>query len=187
MIKTLSLTTAALLTVASSASAGVVDYEIVFQGSATDGISQVAFDIYHLEITNNSGDALLTFNNIGINGAFVQATASTKTSTTLELAPGFFQGETFWSGAGVAPSLFGNSTDDAGSLSAESVASLGTPWVASGATGTIAVFSVAAGGDAPVFQGGFAVVDGQNVAITPEPGSLALLGLGGLALIRRRK
>jgi hypothetical protein len=50
-----------------------------------------------------------------------------------------------------------------------------------------AVLSVQAGGAAPQFNGGFATINGEDLAIVPEPGSLALLGLGGLAMLGRRR
>lgn len=180
-------TTTILATLVVAPAFGEIIGNIVPVGSVNAANGEV--DVYHFQVTNNTTSDIFTFNELDFDGEFVQSSATTKFGASLpEPAAGFVFADTFATDDLVAPTAFGTTIDDATNLDFESVATLGQPWIGAGQTETIAVFSVATGSNAPVFNSGLAVIDGENQSIViPEPSSLGLLGLGGLLIARRRR
>jgi len=188
--------------------------QFVFQGTQT-GIDATAteftFDTYTFDVTNNTSRSIDTFgidatDNISFTGNFLQAGGATDRPVPALLPDplaGLFglpgdalQDDTFFiaddeGGAGTKVVL--GIIDSATELTASAVASTGNI-IAPGETRSIAFFSVEPG---TVPTGGFGapaigLVNGQRQILArieeiPEPSSLALLGLGGFALIRRRR
>ena len=163
---------------ARQAPAQVTAQFVLLQNDAPTFTPGTPVDVWGLQVNNNSGFDIFTFNEISITGLlFIQDSAATgvaRTGTALpEPISTFVVADTFFADDAILPTAFGATVDDATTLSAESIATLGTPWVANGASEVIAVFSVAPNGSAPLFGGGDAVVDGQNTAIVAvEPGVL---------------
>jgi len=187
--------------------------EFVFQGTQTgvnfDGASftPFTFDTYTFDVTNNTTDRTIdTFgldasDNIAFFGNFLQ-TGGQLDRTAPALAPDPFaafagapdalEDDTFFiaddEGGSGAKIILGT-TDSASELSASVVASTGFS-VGPGETKSIAFFSVEPGTTPTGGFGAWAIGNGQfisRIEVIPEPSSLALLGLGGFALIRRRR
>lgn len=177
--------------------------EFVYQGEQTgnNGVTEdpFTFDTYSFDITNNttstidgfgidSSDNIAFFGNF-LNNAIFDLTGikSTATLGSNPLNTAAVVENTFFIGSGtiIAPDLVDTSTE----LSASFMGSTGLT-IGPDETKTIAFFSVESGSGAPT--GGFgspALSGGQlldRVAV-PEPTSLALLGLGGLTLMSRRR
>jgi len=197
----------AAITMHASIAKAQVPAEFVFQGTFDDvifagGFSPVPFDVYHLQLTNNQIEGIFTLNEIDFAGPWLQAAITSQDGTDLALSAfdqfvgglgDNFAPDTFWAGNGATPTLFGSGTDNATNLASDTVASLGTPWVAIGDTGTVAVFSVPVGfvPGASNYLGGGVIIAGVEVPLSfiPEPATLMLAGMGfiGIAAGRRRR
>ena len=178
---------------AGRASAQVTGEIVLLDTNVSTAVPTDPVDVWGFQVANNSGFSIFTFNNLNFSGDFLQdfGQATNDTGSSLPaVGPSFFA-DTFFTDDVISPTTFGAVTDDGTTLSAESVATLGGAWVNNAATEVIAVLTVDAGGAAPVFNGGTAVVNGNDVSIVsaiPEPGSALVLGLGALlALAKRRK
>lgn len=168
------------------------------QGTFNEGIFEETnpFEIYEFRVTNNTGVNIFTFQNLVFGGALLQVGGQTaKIGTQLSADPfdAFIPGvqlipDSFFTDNNVQPTTLGGTVDSNSELSAVSVGTLGQAWIADGATEAIALFSVSQG-QTPTFVGGGGTTGGTLTAITrvPEPTSLAMLGLGGLLVLRRRR
>jgi len=162
------------------AKAQLIPAQFVFQGTFDDVVfgtvfEAAPFDVYYLQLTNNQIEHIFTLNEISFQGPWLQSAVTVQDGTDLALSAfdqflggvgDNFAPDTFWAGNGAVPTLFGNGLDNATNLDSDTVASLGTPWVAMGNTGTVAVFSVPVGfvPDASNYTGGGAIIDGQEIA-----------------------
>jgi len=193
---------------ASAVKAAGIPAEFVFQGTQTDVVFSGTFDpvpfyVYTLDLTNNQAEDIFTLNDIDFAGPWLQGAVTNQDGTALALSPfdpfvggagDNFSPDTFFAGNGANPSLFGVVVDDTNNLSAVTVSNLGTPWVAMGATQSVAVFSVPVGfvPDANNYAGGGAIIGADVVPLmfsaVPEPGTFVLAGFGlvGMLLGRRR-
>jgi len=181
------LTTAAALIFAGSAHAALIgSMELVDTGVAVGNSTPV--DVYNFVVTSTAGDGLIDtfdFTSLtggGFSGQFVVGPQTFSTSPNLPNF-GILIADSFFVSPVANPSAVGQ-VDTSTALEA-AFSFTAAPLDASGGV-VAAVFSVPAGAPAPSFNGGFAVVDGADVPIVPEPASLAMIGLGGLALLRRR-
>jgi len=197
-------TTIAAVGLAGAAQAAPLEGRFVLVGSSAQGsfdgvefVETSPFDIYEFQVTNNTGQNLFTFQNLVFQGDFLQGASSAKLGAELAADPfdGFIPGtqltpDTFFTDDNAAPSSPSGIVDTASELSSVSVGILGQPWIVDGATEAIALFSVPAGTpvglDTFVSGGGTTGSVLTPITVIPEPASMALLGLGGLALLRRK-
>ena len=197
-----------------SATAADLPAKLVYQDTIDqiifDGVNFVPtpFDLYYVQVENNSGQDLFTLEGVSFNGPWKQESAVpifSQVGTALPADP--FDGVVPPTGDNFTPDSFfsytsGGSTpfadspvDTTSSLGATTVAALGDAWIPTGATDTIAVLTVAAGTDidptSPSFYdmtGGF-IVSGEifNLNFVPEPGTMALASLGLIGVFARRR
>ncbi|QQE13222.1 PEP-CTERM sorting domain-containing protein [Planctomycetota bacterium] len=167
-------------------------FSLVSEGLGTfDGSLQaVSVDVYHFSLTNDTGFDISSIE-ASFSGAFINnSTTSLVSQSGIEFPKlaTFTFADTFFTNDGEA-ATFATSVDSFSELSGSgTVLGNGNAWVDNGMTEVIAVLSVAAGAEAPMFNSGQAAVNGELVNIViPEPASVALLGLGGIALIARRR
>ena len=184
---------------------GTID-QIVFDGSS---FVPTPFDVYHMVVENTTPFDLFTLQGVTFNGPWLQESPVpifAQTGTALPPDPfdavvppvgDNFTPDTFFTLTDPSATLFSSGEIDTNSaLGATTVASLGAPWIAAGATETIAVLTVPAGTPLDLTSpgsfyghGGF-IVDGEiyGLCYPPEPSScmLTVIGLTGL-VIRRGK
>jgi hypothetical protein len=188
----INLTALTAATLGANASADVLGQFTLTESGATlndpGDLSVVTADVYQFQIVNDTGFDIFSFENLQFSGQFLQGNTTSKQGSDFEQIAIFTLADTFFFNDANAPTTTGTVTDDATSLSTDAIASLGTPYIPNGQTEGIAVLAVAPG-TLPTFNFGDAnaVVDGQRQSIVPEPASLVLLGLGGLALAGGRQ
>jgi len=159
------------------------DVSVFVGGSATTA------DVYNFVVTTTEGEGSITgfdFTSAtegGFSGDLLQGLTTFSTSSDLQNV-GVVLGDSFFVSPVASPTAV--QTLDTNTALESAFAFTSSPIDASGGV-VAATLSVAAGGEAPVFEGGFALIDDQTFAIVPEPTSIALLGLGGLILTRRRR
>lgn len=150
--------------------------------------------VFSFEVTNNTAESFSGFDFGGIAGTgdggfagnFLQGVAPGSAvfdDNVNGLAFDAFP-DTYFLGA--TPTAAANTVDTATNL--EGAYNYSGSILDPGQTLTVALFSTS-DQTSPTFLGGFATSQTANTEITviPEPGSLALLGLGGMALLRRRR
>lgn len=173
--------------------------DVAFNGATFD---PVPFDVYHVIVTNETGEDLFTLLNASASGPFLVPAPDVDLQTGTDLAASPFDavvapvGDNF-----TADSFFttpaGNSapsgvTDTTSTLASDAIASLQVPWIPNGGSAVVAVLSVAGGTDPDLisFSGGFAL-SGQEIPIDfnfiPEPTTCMLAGLGVAGVVARRR
>lgn len=142
--------------------------------------------VFTFEVTNDGEGAINAFN-VAFSGNFNQAfgLGAVKVGTTTD-GLSFGTPDTYFynNGGGILEvSIVEGFTSQTGVF-----AWGGGDSIADGQTKVVAVFNTS-DGIAPTLDSGFGSAGGSDIAIgvVPEPGSLALLGLGGLLIARRRR
>jgi opacity protein-like surface antigen len=172
----------AVLAISAVASAAPLEGEMVFQGNNGTG------DVYFFEVTNNMTEDVQSYgtnstDNVEFTGDFLNAVGVgfvlNSSTTNFGLSDTFFVGN----GDGL------NKAETSTSLSADVYGTLGIVATPAGSTATLAQLVVSPGSDVPTFNEIPAYNPSGEVigTVVPEPATLALLGLGGLAVIRRRR
>jgi len=207
-VLSISLVAAVLVCTMVPASAVGLPSAFVFQGTTSfiffDGaaFNTIPYDVYHLEVQNNSGQDLFTMDNVSFSGTFLQnGVVLHQDGTALQPDPfdgvvppvgDNFVADTFFSGNGVNPTAFGASQDTVTDLSVTTLSHLGTPWIAIGNTAAVAVFSVPNGSpalDVTNYNGG-GFITGSVVTplmFIPEPTSIILASLGLIGIVGSRR
>ena len=178
--------------------------QIIFDGL---GFVPTPFDVYHVVVDNTDGPDLFTLEGVSFGGPWLQSSPVpifSQMGTALPADPfdavvppvgDNFTPDTFFSYPGVVTPFADSPVDTGAELGGVTVAALGAPWVGAGATETIAVLTVPAGtpldAASPAFfdgSGGF-IVSGEIVPLMfiPEPGTMALAGLGLIGVMLRRR
>lgn len=182
----------ALATVGSAQAALVGSLDLAQSDvSAFAGGVPTQVDVYNFVVTTTEGeDPIQGFDFTsasggGFAGTFLQGLQTFSTSSDLPNV-GVLLADTFFVSPLASPTAV-QVVDDVNALEG-AFAFAASPLDASGGV-VAAVLTVVAGDPAPAFNGGFAVIGGQDVAVIPEPATLALLGLGGIVMLgaRRRK
>ena len=195
--KTLPLGAAALaLTLTAGHASAAVVGQFVDLGTATDPFNaSVTYDVFGFQIASDEGPiTTLDFTSAtggGFTGDLVNTNPGTFTFSDTTDFPVF--GSTplpesfFVVPTGQAPpAVTGSVVDSASTLEGFFSLQGTTPLVLDNTPTIVAVLTVT-DGTTPAFVGGQAVVGGNLVDIIPEPASVALLGLGTLALVGRRR
>ena len=199
--------------------AGCIVADIVYQGAFDQiifdggGFVPTPFEVYHVVIHNFTSHDLFTLEGVTLEGPWLQASPVpifSQMGTALPPDPfdavvppvgDNFVPDTFFSYPGVVTPFADTPVDTTSELGAVTVAALGAPWVAAGATETIAVLSVPQGTSLGLTRkrlqrnrsAGF-IVDGEIVPFCiPEPGTVMLasscviVGLIGCRRVVRKR